>query len=162
MITDSSLIPERLRTRSSLTFRPKPERIGDESLIRKVSLFVLTTSGVESARHAIENRNQTNLDEHFFDFALTFPAIPYARRRRFQTSHCGNKKADGAISPPASLLIKAKVSRARRIRQRPCRRRCKVSPDRAWHHGAAFRKATLSERARRRHLSDVRSRLLRH
>ena len=155
-------MPKRMETRFSLTFRPKPERIGDESLIRKVSPFVLTTSGVQSARHTIENRNQSNLDEHFFDFALTFPAIPYARPRRFQTSHCGNKKANGAISPPASVLIKAKVSRARRTRQRPCRRRCKVSPDRAWHHGAAFRKATLSERARRRHLSDVRSQLLRH
>lgn|GEM_PF-1126362 len=162
MITDISLMPEELQTRSPLTFRPKPERIGDESLICKYSSFVLTTSGVQSARCTIENRNRTNLDEHFFDFALTFPAILSRRRCGFQTSRCGNKKADGAISPPASVPMKEKVSRARRTRQRPYRRRCKASPDRAWHHGAAFRKAALSERARRRHRSDDRSRLLRH
>ncbi len=36
MITDTSLTPERVKARFSLTFRPKPERIGDESLILKV------------------------------------------------------------------------------------------------------------------------------
>jgi len=55
MITDTSLTPERVKARFSLTFRPKPERIGDESLILKVSLFVLTTSGGRCSRQALEN-----------------------------------------------------------------------------------------------------------
>lgn len=57
MITDTSLTPERVKPRFSLTFRPKPERIGDESLILKVSLFVLTTSGGRCSRQALENRD---------------------------------------------------------------------------------------------------------
>src|SRR5690606_33152495 len=84
MITDSSLTEKRLKTRLSLTFRPKPERISDESHIHKVSLFVLTTSGIQSTRYTIEIPNRTKPEEHFFDLALTFLAIPSCARSHFK------------------------------------------------------------------------------
>lgn len=154
MITDTSLMPKRGGNRISVNLQAKAgtnrRRIADPQSFSICSHHILWAAIKAHHRKSILN----GLRRLFQRFCVNFSgnATPSSASDFNPLIAETKRRTELFLRPPP--FNEEKVSRVRRTKRRPCRRRCKVLPNRASHHGASFRKAASSARALQKRRSD--------